>query len=90
MDRTPQLPDGLVRPGLAAVDPYEPGRPIESVQRETGIRRVVKLASNEGPLPPFPAAQRAIAEAAAGQRLYPDPGAWALRDALERHTGVPA
>jgi histidinol-phosphate aminotransferase len=90
MDRTPHLPDGLVRPGLAAVDPYEPGRPIESVQREMGIRRVVKLASNEGPLPPFPAAERAIAEAAAGQRLYPDPGAWALRDALERHTGVPA
>lgn len=90
MDRTPELPDGLVRPGLAAVDPYEPGRPIESVQRETGLGRVVKLASNEGPLPPFPAAIEAIAEVAAGQRLYPDPGAWALRDALERHTGVPA
>jgi histidinol-phosphate aminotransferase len=89
MDRPP-LPPGLIRPALAAVDPYEPGRPIEAVRVDTGIEEVVKLASNEGPFPPFPAAQRAIAEAAAGLRLYPDPGCWALRDALERHTGISA
>lgn len=80
----------LIRPALSGVDPYVPGRPIDDVRRETGVERIVKLGSNEGPLPPFPAALRAIAAAAAGQRLYPDPGAWALRDALAARTGVPA
>ncbi len=86
----PPPPAGLVRPALAAVHPYEPGRPIEAVRLETGIEEVVKLASNEGPFPPMPAARRAIAEATEGLRLYPDPGCWALRDALERRTLVPA
>lgn len=88
MDVQP-LPPGLFRAALDAVDPYEPGRPIEAVRLETGIEEVVKLASNEGPFAPFPGAQQAIVDAAAGQRLYPDPGCWALRDALERHTLVP-
>lgn len=83
-------PPPLIRPALAGVDPYVPGRPIDDVRRETGVERIVKLGSNEGPHPPFPAALRAIADAAAGQRLYPDPGAWALRDALSARTGVPA
>jgi histidinol-phosphate aminotransferase len=89
MDQPP-LPSGLLRPALAAVDPYEPGRPIEAVRLDTGIEEVVKLASNEGPFPPMPAAQQAIADAAAGLRMYPDPGCWSLRDALERRTLVPA
>ncbi len=88
MDVQP-LPPGLLRAALDAVDPYEPGRPIEAVRLETGIEEVVKLASNEGPFAPFPGAQQAIADAAVAQRLYPDPGCWALRDALERHTLVP-
>jgi histidinol-phosphate aminotransferase len=86
----PSLPTGLLRPALDAVDPYEPGRPIEAVRLDTGIQEVVKLASNEGPFPPMPGAQRAIADAAAGLRMYPDPGCWALRDAIERRTLVPA
>lgn len=89
MDR-PTLPPELVRPALAAVDPYEPGRPIEAVRLETGVEKVIKLASNEGPFPPLPAAQEAIADAAGGLRLYPDPGYWAMRDALSRHTYVPS
>ena len=43
-----------------------PGKPVEDVQRELGLDRVVKLASNEGPFPPFPAALAAMAEARAG------------------------
>ena len=86
----PPLPSGLLRTALDAVDPYEPGRPIEAVRLDTGIQEVVKLASNEGPFPPTPGAQQAIADTAAGLRLYPDPGCWALRDAIERRTFVPA
>lgn len=88
MDQPP-LPTGLLRPALGAVDPYEPGRPIEEVQLELGIAEVVKLASNEGPFPPMPGALQAMADAAAGLRVYPDPGCWALRDAIATRTGVP-
>jgi len=83
-----QLPPGLARPALAGVDAYEPGRPIEDVRRELGVEPVIKLASNEGPFPPMPGAFEAIREAAAGARLYPDPGAWALRDAIASRTGL--
>lgn len=82
------LPDGLVRPALEAVSPYQPGRPIDEVRRELGLEHIVKLASNEGPYPPFPAAIEAIHAAAGGQRLYPDPGCWALRDALSERVGL--
>jgi len=86
----PRLPDRAARPALAAVSPYEPGRPIDDVRRELGLERIIKLASNEGPYPPFPAAIEAIIRAAGEQRLYPDPGAWALRDALSGTLGVAA
>ena len=52
---------GLFRRSIADLVPYEPGKPVEEVQRELGLDRVVKLASNEGPFPPFPAALEAIA-----------------------------
>lgn len=84
------LPAGLSRPALSAVEAYEPGRPIDDVRRELGVESVIKLASNEGPFPPMPGAVAAIRAAAEGVRMYPDPGAWALRDALAAHTGLPA
>ena len=46
---------------LGELRPYEPGKPVEEVQRELGLDRVVKLASNEGPYGPFPAALEALA-----------------------------
>ncbi len=89
MSSSRPLPRHLVRPSLDAVEPYEPGRPIDEVRRESGLDSVIKLASNEGPFPPMPGALEAIAAAAAGQRLYPDAGAWALRDALAERHGLP-
>ncbi len=90
MAKTDGLPEGLARPALSGVRPYEPGRPADDVRRELGIESVVKLASNEGPFEPMPAALEAIRAAAPAQRLYPDAGAWALRDALAAHLGVDA
>jgi histidinol-phosphate aminotransferase len=84
------LSTGLLRPVLDEVSAYEPGRPVDDVRRELGIDSVVKLASNEGPHPPMPAAIAAIRDAAEGVRVYPDPGAWALRDAIAASAGVPA
>ncbi len=78
----------VLRPTLDELVPYEPGRPVEEVQRELGLERVVKLASNEGPFAPFPAAQEAIARATLELNRYPDGGAWRLRNTLAEHHGV--
>ena len=78
----------FVRPALDGLVPYEPGKPVEEVQRELGLDRVVKLASNEGPYGPFPAAQEAIARAALELNRYPDGGAWRLRSVLAEKHGV--
>jgi histidinol-phosphate aminotransferase len=80
--------DGFFRRALADLVPYEPGKPIEEVQRELGLERVVKLASNEGPFPPFPAALEAIARGAAELNRYPDGGAYRLRAVLAKRLGV--
>ena len=82
------LPAGLVRPALAGLIPYEPGKPVEEVQRELGLERVVKLASNEGPLGPFPQALAAMERAAGELNRYPDGGAYRLRTALAARHGV--
>ncbi|HEX3454543.1 MAG TPA: aminotransferase class I/II-fold pyridoxal phosphate-dependent enzyme, partial [Gaiellaceae bacterium] len=73
---------------LRGLVPYEPGKPVEEVQRELGIERVVKLASNEGPYGPFPAALEAIARATDDLNRYPDGGAYRLREALAARHGV--
>jgi histidinol-phosphate aminotransferase len=78
----------LIRSALADLRPYEPGKPIEEVQRELGLDRVVKLASNEGPFGPFPSALEAMARAAGELNRYPDGGAYRLRMALAERLGV--
>jgi histidinol-phosphate aminotransferase len=80
--------DGFLRPSLSALVPYEPGKPVEEVQRELGLERVVKLASNEGPHGPFPDALDAMAGTAAELNRYPDGGAYRLRVALAERCGV--
>jgi histidinol-phosphate aminotransferase len=82
-DRAP-----LVRPAITALTPYQPGKPIEDVQRELGLRRIVKLASNEGPFPPFPAALEAMARAARELNRYPDGGVYRLHEALAARHAV--
>jgi histidinol-phosphate aminotransferase len=78
------------RSALDGLVPYEPGKPEEEVQRELGLDRVVKLASNEGPWGPFPAALEALERSARGLNRYPDGGAYHLRNALAERHGVDA
>ena len=61
---------------------------MEEVQRELGLDRVVKLASNEGQFGPFPEALEAIAHGAPELNRYPDGGAYKLRTALAEKHGV--
>jgi histidinol-phosphate aminotransferase len=82
------IEEGFFRGALAGIVPYEPGKPIEEVQRELGLDRVVKLASNEGPFGPFPAALEALARSAPELNRYPDGGVYALRTALAQRHGV--
>ena len=56
-----RIAESFFRPSVQGLVPYEPGKPVEEVQRELGLERCVKLASNEGPFGPFPAALDALA-----------------------------
>lgn len=72
-------------PHIGELKPYEPGRPIEEVEKELGIRGAVKLASNENPLGPSPLAVEAVQEAVASVHRYPDGGCSELRARLASH-----
>jgi histidinol-phosphate aminotransferase len=71
-----------VKRHVAELEPYKPGKPIEALERELGIRDSIKLASNENPLGPSPKAVAALQRAAAGVHRYPDGASFRLRQAL--------
>jgi histidinol-phosphate aminotransferase len=83
-----EIADSFFRPAVNDLVPYEPGKPVEEVQRELGLERVVKLASNEGPFGPFAEAREAIERCAAQLNRYPDGGAYRLRAALAERLGL--
>ncbi len=82
--------DGLVPPNIELLKPYQPGKPVEELERELGITGAIKIASNENPLGPLPKAIAAGREAMASAHLYPDGGAFHLRAALSERLGVGA
>ena len=73
---------------ILSIKPYEPGKPIEAVEREYGITDSIKLASNENPLGPSPMALRAIENAMGMLHRYPDGGAFELTRDLARHLNL--
>lgn len=77
-----------VKRHVATLEPYQPGKPIEELERELGIESAIKLASNENPLGPSPRAVEALRGAVGDVHRYPDGGCFALRDALSRRLGV--
>jgi histidinol-phosphate aminotransferase len=76
----------LVSPRIARIAPYEPGKPIEELERELGAdwpeAGAIKLASNENPLGPSPRAIEAAHAALAAVHRYPDGGSFFLRQRL--------
>lgn len=76
------------RDDLDAIPTYSPGKPIEEVSRELGISEIVKLASNESPVPPFPPVIEAIAAAGAGANRYPENSGYYLVNALADRYGL--
>jgi len=81
-------PGRLATVAVMSLSPYVPGKPISELEREYGIGDVVKLASNENPYGPSPAALTAMHAALSEVWLYPDGGAHAFKAALARHLGV--
>ena len=63
-----------LRSGVDRLPLYVAGKPIEEVARDFGLdpAAIVKLASNESPLPPFPEVIEAIAAELGGLNRYPD------------------
>jgi histidinol-phosphate aminotransferase len=76
------------RPEVDALAPYATGRPLEDLQAELGLDRIVKLAANEGPFPPFPAAIAAMEAREEELNRYPNGGAVRLHEALAARHGV--
>lgn len=78
----------LVPPYVERLSPYVPGKPIEELERELGVKNAVKLASNENPMGASPKALAAVREYVAGAHRYPDAATWNLRSDLAAHHGI--
>ncbi len=75
---------------IMSIEPYEPGKPIEELEREYGIANSVKLASNENPLGPSPFATDAVAKHLAETNRYPDGSGFLLtRKLAEKYSVKP-
>lgn len=72
----------LHRQQILAIKPYVPGKPVEEVERELGISGVIKLASNENPLGPAPAAIEMMHSMVDKVAAYPDGNCYYLKNAL--------
>jgi histidinol-phosphate aminotransferase len=68
---------------------YQPGKPLEELERELGITGAIKIASNENPMGPSPVAVEAAQAALHQAHLYPDGGCFKLRAAVADKLGVP-
>jgi histidinol-phosphate aminotransferase len=81
-------PGRLAVRAVRELSPYVPGKPISELERELGLRDIVKLASNENP---HGASRRALAAMRAAIEdvwLYPDGSCYALKLALAQQLQV--
>jgi len=79
----------LIRQGIEDLIPYPPGKPIEELEREFGIRGSIKLASNENPLGPSPRAIEAIRKKLGTLHRYPDGSGYYLKSKLSEKFALP-
>lgn len=76
------------KPNILKVKPYIPGKPIEEVKRELGLKSVIKLASNENPYKASSRVLRAMNEAVRGVNRYPDGACFYLRQQIAKRLKV--
>lgn len=73
---------------ITGIQPYVPGKQVEEIEREYGITGAIKLASNENPLGPHPAAEAVVRQRADRIHIYPDGSARKLKEAVADYHGV--
>jgi histidinol-phosphate aminotransferase len=73
---------------LKDIPDYIPGKPVEELERELGIREAIKMASNENFWGPPPKVRQAISDKIRQLNLYPDSGCFLLREGLAKKFGV--
>ena len=78
----------IVNKGINDLSPYEPGKPIEDLERELGIKNAVKLASNENPAGPSPRVLQSIENILKNTHRYPDGNATKLKEVIGRKFSV--
>ncbi len=78
----------LAAQGVQQLTPYVPGKPVDELERELGIRNIIKLASNENPLGPSPKVLAALDKVKAELTRYPDGNGFKLKQALAWRLGV--
>ena len=74
--------------GVKGLTPYQPGKPIEELERELGISNIIKLASNENPLGPSRKVLDAVQKITPDLARYPDGNGFELKAALSQKLGV--
>lgn len=79
----------LVKGNIHRVAPYVPGKPVEILERELGVKNALKFASNENPLGPSPLALKAIRDNTHLFNRYPEGTSYFLRERLSKHLGFP-
>jgi len=78
----------LVPKHIQDLEPYKAGKPIDELRRELGLKRIVKLASNENPTGVSPKAKQAMQASLGDVYRYPSPDGFALRSALANRYDV--
>ena len=78
----------IAKPHILEIKPYQPGKPIEELERELGISGAIKIASNENPYGPSPKAVEAMRGALLEMHRYPDGAAFSLRRKLAARFSV--
>ena len=78
----------LIKPNILNVKNYVPGKPIEEVEREFGLKNVIKLASNENCFGPSPMAMAAIRKVLRNINRYPESSSFYLRKRLSEIIGA--
>ncbi|CAA0108265.1 Histidinol-phosphate aminotransferase [BD1-7 clade bacterium] len=80
----------LAKSGVQHLMPYQPGKPIDELERELGITDIVKLASNENPLGLSPKVKALLSDNLDELTRYPDGAAFELRAKVAATHGVAA
>ena len=78
----------LVREEVHSLKPYIPGKPIEEVQEEYGLERIIKIASNENPLGVSEKVKKAVVEEIMNINRYPDGGCRIIKKPLAEKLGI--